>query len=215
MNPPVEAPASSAIAPRTSMAKRSRAASSFSPPRPTKRGGGPETTIGSAGSTSRAARAATVPLTSTRPASISAAAWLRLAARWRRTSSASSRLPGAQALSCPFWPAAFLAGPAFLVDAAFLAGPAPSWWLPPSWLAAAALLAGAAFWAAARLPGLAASLRWWPPSSGRSPFWAGHGALAGPTPRSWPSGGVRARPAPSWWPRRSTKAARRSRPGWC
>ena len=49
MNPPVDAPRSIARRPSTSTANRSRAASSFSPPRPTKRGGGPWTTMGLAG----------------------------------------------------------------------------------------------------------------------------------------------------------------------
>ena len=54
MKPPVDAPASRARAPTTSRAKRSRAASSFSPPRLTKRGPGPCRTTASAAATSRA-----------------------------------------------------------------------------------------------------------------------------------------------------------------
>ena len=56
--------------PSTSMAKRSRAASSFSPPRPTNRGGGPLISTGSPRSTRRAALVATAPDTRTRPPSM-------------------------------------------------------------------------------------------------------------------------------------------------
>ena len=78
----------------------------------------------------RAARA-TVPLTSTRPASIRSAAWLRLVASRRRTSSASRRLRGLRPLPSPSSAGVGVAGagPAFLrglLDAAGLLGWAPS-----------------------------------------------------------------------------------------
>ena len=72
VKPPVEAPASRAVRPATSIPNASRAASSLSPPRLTKRGPGPRRATGSSASTMRAALVAGTPRTITRPAVISA-----------------------------------------------------------------------------------------------------------------------------------------------
>ena len=91
VNPPVEAPASSARRPATSTANRSSAATSFSPPRETKRAGGPSRWTGSSGDTSRPGRSARAPETSTSPASMASCARARDSVSPRRTSSRSSR----------------------------------------------------------------------------------------------------------------------------
>ena len=70
MNPPVDAPASSAVRAATSMANRSSAPASLSPPRLTKREGGASSSIGSAAATIRLGLSAGVPATVTRPESI-------------------------------------------------------------------------------------------------------------------------------------------------
>ena len=109
MKPPVEAPASRARRPSTATAKPSRAASSFSPPRPTKRGGSPRMSTGSPGATRRAGLVAMAPPTVTLPASIRAWACWRESTRPRRTSSASSRRRAASYLAAGFLAAGFLA----------------------------------------------------------------------------------------------------------
>ena len=91
VKPPVDAPASRARLPATSIVNRSSAPASLSPPRDTKRGGGPVSVIGSAGETWRAGVAAGAPATSTFPSRMAAAAPDRLPTSPRRTSSASSR----------------------------------------------------------------------------------------------------------------------------
>src|SRR5829696_4822636 len=91
VKPPVEAPASRARRPATGTGKRSSAASSFSPPRPTKRGPGPTTSTACPGSTRWAGFEAGAPPTSTRPAATASRACSRVGARPRRTSSTSRR----------------------------------------------------------------------------------------------------------------------------
>ena len=67
VNPPVDAPASRTRSPVTSTANGSRAASSFSPPRLTNRGGGPCSSTASPAWTKPAGLVGQRPLTSTRP----------------------------------------------------------------------------------------------------------------------------------------------------
>ena len=133
VKPPVDAPTSSTRSPRTSIPNRSRAASSFSPPRPTNRGGGPETVTASPAATSRAGFSATAPFTSTRMAATACWASARLGTSPRRTSSASRRRrAGTQAggdaaffLVVAFFAGAFFAGAFFagaFLAVAFFAG---------------------------------------------------------------------------------------------
>jgi hypothetical protein len=91
VKPPVEAPASRQRRPVGSMAKRCSAPASFSPPRETKRGGGPTSRRASAADTSRDALSAGALLTRTRPASIRARACDRVSLKPRRWSSISRR----------------------------------------------------------------------------------------------------------------------------
>ena len=91
VNPPVDAPASRARRPVGSRSKRSRAARSLSPPRLTKRGRSPRSSMGSAGDTSRAGLSAMEPETSTTPRAMSSTAWGRLSASFRATSARSRR----------------------------------------------------------------------------------------------------------------------------
>ena len=91
MNPPVEAPASRATRPATSMPKRSSAAPSFSPPRETNRRAGAARTIGSSGPTSVPALAAGRPPTVTFPDRMASPASDRVVAMARLTISTSSR----------------------------------------------------------------------------------------------------------------------------
>src|SRR5581483_3434633 len=115
VNPPVDAPASSARRPVTSMPKCSSAASSLSPPRLTNRGSPPRSSTGSPGATSRAGLVVGAPATVTCPAAISAAACERLATSPRRTSSLSSRRRAA--VTAP-QPVDFLAVPEVRLPAA-------------------------------------------------------------------------------------------------
>ncbi len=107
------------------MANRCRAASSFSPPRLTKRGGGPTSSMGSPAATSRDGLSATEPDTSTCPCSMRATAWGRVATSPRSTRARSSRRRG-ELVSPP-------------TRCRRPASPAPSWpapsWPGPSWLA--------------------------------------------------------------------------------
>ena len=101
VNPPVDAPASSTPRPVGVDREATRAASSLSPPRPTKRGGGAVTTSARPAPTSRDGLSAAAPPTSTWPERRScAAASARLAARPRRTSSASRRRLVARRSAC-------------------------------------------------------------------------------------------------------------------
>src|SRR3954452_15019594 len=94
VNPPVEAPASSARRPSTGAPNASRAPSSLWAPRETQLGwsGSVRTTTGVPASTPVAGFVAARPETATRPSAINATACSRDRASPRRTSSASSRL---------------------------------------------------------------------------------------------------------------------------
>ena len=217
VKPPVEAPTSSTRRPVTSMSKCVRAASSFSPPRPTNRGGGPVTTSASPAATSRAGLSATAPLTSTR-CSATASAGLGAAgdetpshelgieapagahsaacAWWRPCARRTSRPPSSPWPSWPptSWPARPTSWPVAFLAVAFLAG---------------GLLGGRLLRRAPSWPGPS-----WPRPSWRSP--------SSPRP-SWPAPSWRS----TWWPRparppgwgrngtRSPRAGpRRRRRGW-
>ena len=90
-------------------------------PSTTNRGGGPDTARLSPAATRRAGLSATAPLTSTRDAAINSAAWARLSASPRRTSSPSTRrraataVRQAQLVALAFFAVAFFAVAFFAV----------------------------------------------------------------------------------------------------
>ena len=107
MKPPVEAPTSRQVRPAGSTPKASRAPSSFSPPRETKRGGisTAMSTSASTRSPGRRSRRAASPLpTRMRPASSMAWARLRVSTRPRVTTSWSRRTRRARGVPSPFSP---------------------------------------------------------------------------------------------------------------
>ena len=179
MNPPVEAPASSTRRPATSTPKRSRAASSLTPARLTKRGPAPARRSARRDATRRAGFAAGAPPTSTRPGGdVGLAPGSATGASRRRTSSASSRRRGATVTRSQ-WSARRRSGAACRapVVGRRLLGRRHLLRLPSSWpgaFLAAVFLAGA-FLAAA-------------PSSWPAPSWP---------PPSWPRPSFSARPPPA------------------